>query len=165
MSVLVVMEQTGGRWHRMSWETLAAAQEIAAALGATATAAVIGDNTSALAQELSARQLAKAVSIEHGLLGTYTADGFTAALAQLIEREKPTLVLFPHTYQVRDFAPKLATRLGRTLVSDVVKVRPDAGAFILVRQLFQGKLNADYRCFHPGWRLQCRVRRRWQRHH
>ena len=148
MSVLVVMEQTGGRWHRMSWEALAAGQEIAAALGATAIAVVVGDNTSALSQELSARQLAKAISIEHGLLGAYTADGFTAALTQLIEREKPSLVLFPHTYQVRDFAPKLATRLGRTLVSDVVKVRPENGGLVLVRQLFQGKLNADYRC--PG---------------
>ena len=56
----------------------------------------------------------------------------------------PQFVVLPHTYQVRDFAPKLATRFGRNLVSDVVKLRIDGGRAVAVRQLFQGKLNADY---------------------
>jgi electron transfer flavoprotein alpha subunit len=46
---------------------------------------------------------------------------------------------------VRDFAPKLATQLGRVLVSDVVAHRVENGALVLVRQLFQGKINADVR--------------------
>jgi electron transfer flavoprotein alpha subunit len=150
MSVLVVMEHSGGRWHRMSWETLAASQEIAAALGVGASAVVVGAGVGALATELADKKLDKAIAADHALLGSYSADGYTAALAQLIQREKPTLVLFPHTYQVRDFAPKLATRCGRTLVSDVVKVRADGGALVLVRQLFQGKLSADYRCAGDG---------------
>lgn len=150
MSVLAILEQSAGRWHRMSWETLAAAQEIAAALNTTATAAVIGTNAATLANELASRQLHKAIAVEHDLLNTYSADGYTAALAQLIEREKPTLVLFPHTYQVRDFAPKLATRAQRTLVSDVVKVAANGPALTLTRQLFQGKLSADYRCSGEG---------------
>ncbi|MEP7366091.1 MAG: electron transfer flavoprotein subunit alpha/FixB family protein [Acidobacteriota bacterium] len=150
MSVLVVLEQTAGRWHRMSWETLAAAQEIAAALNTTATAAVIGNSAATLAVDLASKQLAKAIAVEHELLNTYSADGYTAALTQLIEREKPTLVLFPHTYQVRDFAPKLATRAQRTLISDVVKIRVESGDLVLVRQLFQGKLSADYQCNGDG---------------
>ena len=150
MSVLAILEQSAGRWHRMSWETLAAAQEIAAALNTTATAAVIGASAAALANDLAAKQLAKAIAVEHDLLNTYSADGYTAALAQLIEREKPTLVLFPHTYQVRDFAPKLATRAQRPLVSDVVHVTADAAGLTLTRQLFQGKLSAGYRCSGAG---------------
>ena len=54
-------------------------------------------------------------------------------------------MLFPHTYQVRDFLPKLATALGRVLVSDVVAHRVEGGELVLVRQLFQGKLNVDVR--------------------
>jgi electron transfer flavoprotein alpha subunit len=59
----------------------------------------------------------------------------------------PSLVLFPHTYQVRDFAPKLATRFNQVLISDVVGYRVEGGNPIFVRQLFQGKLNADVK---PG---------------
>src|SRR5581483_10581524 len=72
-------------------------------------------------------------------------DGYTLALKQLIERLKPSVVLFPHTYQVRDFLPKLATALGKVAVSDVIAHRVDNGALVLVRQLFQGKVNADVR--------------------
>jgi electron transfer flavoprotein alpha subunit len=54
------------------------------------------------------------------------------------------VVVFPHTYQVRDYAPKLAARLGEPLISDVVSVKTgDGGGVVLVRQLFQGKLNSD----------------------
>jgi electron transfer flavoprotein alpha subunit len=55
-------------------------------------------------------------------------------------------VLFPHTYQVRDFMPKLATRLGKAAVSDAIALRvAEGGQLVAVRQLFQGKVNADLR--------------------
>jgi len=92
----------------------------------------------------------KVHALQHPRLAHYTADGYTAALAALIESNTPSIVLFPHTYQVRDFAPKLATRFSQVLVSDVTSIRADAGALVLVRQLFQGKLNADYRVLGQG---------------
>ncbi len=133
MSVLVVFEP--GR--AMSRETVAAAQS----LGLPVSAAVPGGG----AAELASAKLEKIYSVEHPLLARYTADGYTAALAQLIGTVRPSLVLLPHTYQVRDYAPKLATRLGRVLVSDVVKLERDADGFRFARQLFQGKLNASFR--------------------
>jgi electron transfer flavoprotein alpha subunit len=136
--VLVVMEQRAGAWHRMSWETLAAGQQLAAQTGQTVSAAVVGQ-----ADELTGKKLDRIYAVNHALLATYTADGFTAALEQLIRKISPSIVLFPHTYQVRDFAPKLATRFNQVLVSDAVGFRVESGAPIFVRQLFQGKLNAD----------------------
>ena len=140
--VLVVMEQRGGSWNRMSWETLAAAQQLAAQTGETVSAAVVGQ-----AGELVSKKLDRVYTIEHELLATYTADGFTAALEQLIRKISPSIVLFPHTYQVRDFAPKLATRFQQVLISDAIGFRVESGAPVFVRQLFQGKLNADVK---PG---------------
>ncbi|MDX2178329.1 MAG: electron transfer flavoprotein subunit alpha/FixB family protein [Bryobacteraceae bacterium] len=131
MSVLVIAERTPQGLHKMSLETVAAGQATAKALGVECATAVAGP-----ADGLPG----KVYRVEHALLADYTADGFTAAFEQLIREVKPLLVLFPHTYQVRDFAPKLATRFGRVLISDVVKIEP--GRF--VRQLFQGKLNADF---------------------
>ncbi len=92
---------------------------------------------------LPAKSSIAVYTVEHELLATYTADGFTAALEQLIRKISPSIVLFPHTYQVRDFAPKLATRFDKVLVSDTIGLRVESGAPIFVRQLFQGKLNAD----------------------
>jgi electron transfer flavoprotein alpha subunit len=145
MSILVVMEQRGGTWNRMSFETLSAGQQFAGELGTRASAAVLGRGIDGLAGELASRQLEKVYTVEDDLLADYTPDAYTAALRQLVAHAKPRLVLFPHTYQVRDFLPKLATSLGVVAVSDVVSHRIDNGQLVLVRQLFQGKVNADVR--------------------
>ena len=145
MSILAVLEQRGGAWNRMSFETLAAAQQLAGELGTPASAAVVGAGVDALAGELSSKQLEKVYAVEHALLQDYTPDGYSIALRQLIAQAKPALVVMPHTYQVRDFLPKLATSLGKVAVSDVVAHRVENGQVVLVRQLFQGKVNADVR--------------------
>jgi electron transfer flavoprotein alpha subunit len=143
MSILVVLEHQAGQWHRMSWETLAAGQQLSAALGEPLEAAVVGKAIGALANEAAAKKFAKVWAVEHDLLDSYTADGYTSALEQLIQRAQPKMVLFPHTYQVRDFAPKLATRFSQVLASDVIAARTEAGRVTLVRQFFQGKLSGD----------------------
>jgi electron transfer flavoprotein alpha subunit len=145
MSILAVLEQRAGQWNRMSFETLGAAQQLANELGTTASAAVPGQGIEALANELTSKQLAKVIAIEHELLKDYTPDAYCAALGQAIDHFHPAILLFPHTYQVRDFLPKLATARGRVAVSDVVAHRVEGGRAILVRQLFQGKVNADIR--------------------
>ena len=145
MSILVILEQRGGAWNRMSFETLVAAVQMGRELGQPVSAAVAGDRVAALAAEAAAYKVEKVYAIEHELLARYTADAYTAALEQLIRSVGPDLVLLPHTYRVRDFAPKLATRFGRVLVSDAVGHRIEDGRPVLVRQLFQGKLNADLR--------------------
>jgi electron transfer flavoprotein alpha subunit len=145
MSVLVVLEQSGGKWNRMSWETLVAGQQLAAQMGTELYAAIPGSGIGALAAEAAAKKCTKVYAVEHDLLKDYTADAYTAAVEALIRAVGPTLVLFPHTYQVRDFAPKLATRFSQVLISDVIAVKMDAGATTFVRLLFQGKLNGDVR--------------------
>ena len=145
MSILVVLEQQSGKWNRMSWETLAAGQQFGAALEKSVEAAVVGNGIGALAAEAATKKVAKVYAVDHALLASYTADGYTAAVEALIRKVNPSLVLFPHTYQVRDFAPKLATRFSQVLMSDVISVRMDSGSPVFVRLLFQGKLNGDVR--------------------
>ena len=142
-SVLVLMEQQSGAWNKMSWETLVAGQKLAAQTGQTASAAVAGQGIDSLAGELAGKKLNQVYAVNHELLKNYTADAYTASLEQLVRKVNPSLVLFPHTYQVRDFAPKLATRFNQVLVSDVIGFRMESGSPVFVRQLFQGKLNGD----------------------
>jgi electron transfer flavoprotein alpha subunit len=150
MSILAILEQRAGQWNRMSFETLAAAQQMAKELDTTAGAAVLGHGIETLAAELASRQLDKAYAIDHELLRDYTPDAYCLALRQLIDRVHPAILLFPHTYQVRDFLPKLATSLNRVAVSDAIAHRVDNGQLILVRQLFQGKVNTDFRLAGEG---------------
>ncbi len=145
MSVLVILEQRGGKWNRMSFEALAVGQKIAQALGAPLGAAVLGSSIDSLAKETAAFQVQKVFELDDAALQQYTPDAYTTALEQLIKATQPKIVVFPHTYQVRDYAPKLSTRFGKSLISDVVDLKTDGGTVIFVRQLFQGKLNADIR--------------------
>src|SRR5215472_11250488 len=115
--VLVVMEQRGGAWNRMSFEALAAGQQLAIKLGTECSAAVLGAGLDALSSELASKKLSKAYVVQHDLLGQYTADGYVSALEQLINQPSPAYEIFPHTYQVRDFAPALATRFKHVLIS------------------------------------------------
>ena len=144
--VLVVLEYRGG-WSRLSWEALAAGAELARQtrqplLGAVAA----GPDFPGQLGELP--RLDRLYLVQHELLGQYTADGFTLALAQLIRKVDPAFVVFPHTYQVRDFAPRLAAQFEQMLIADVVGLRFEESRPVWVRQLLQGKLNADYR--HSG---------------
>jgi electron transfer flavoprotein alpha subunit len=143
MRILVIAEQRLGKWNNTSFETLAAAQQIAAALSGTVCALVIGKGVDSLAAELAGKNVAEVLQVEHELLDSYTADGYCVALKQVIESAKPELVLFPHTYQVRDFAPKLAASLGKGMIGDCIGYRNESGKLVFVRQMFQGKTAAD----------------------
>jgi electron transfer flavoprotein alpha subunit len=140
--VLVITEQRQGAWNKMSFEAVAAGQQLAAMLGTGCSAAVFGAGISSLTTELAGTKLDKVFSVQHDLLADYTADGAVIALEQAIKQAAPDYVLFPHTYQVRDFAPALATRFGQVLISDVIALHEGP---VFVRQLLQGKLNADYK--------------------
>lgn len=142
-TILVVVEQRDDKLNRVSLETITAAQQIAAQTGWTLEAAVIGGNVSSVANEIAAKKIAKVYAITSPALENYTADGYVAALQQFIGEKKPKLVLMPHTYQVRDFAPKLALALNGALISDAVGYKYEGGNLVFTRQMFQGKFAAD----------------------
>src|SRR5499427_10201356 len=143
MKILVVTEQRQGKWNNASFETLVAAQQIAKDTSSAVSALVIGKGVSSFADELATKNVAEVLRVEHDLLEAYTPDGFCMALKQVVETAKPDLVLLPHTYQVRDFAPKLAALLGKGMIGDSIGYRAEGGKLIFVRQMFQGKTAAD----------------------
>jgi electron transfer flavoprotein alpha subunit len=144
--ILVVAEQRSGTLNRATWETVAAAQQLAADGGsANAAIAVLvpGSGIDGVAAELAAAQVQEIVTIDDPTLASYTPDGYTAALQQAIAQLSPSLVLLPHTYQTRDYAPKLAARLERALITDATALKRGDSGPVFVRPMFQGKLTAD----------------------
>ncbi len=144
--IYVVLEERDGRVSRISWEALAAGKLLAAQSGAPVSAVVIGASTESLAAEAAAKSINHVIRVEHPLLVQYTSDGYTLALQQLIQKKAPPqVVVFPHSYQVRDFAPALAARMNEVLIGDVVAIGEGS---VFTRQLLQGRLAGNYR--HQG---------------
>jgi electron transfer flavoprotein alpha subunit len=139
--ILVIAEQRKGKLHRASWEALAAAQELAAS--PSVEALVLGAATSDAAAELSQGAVRAVHTVDHPALEPYTPDGYVRALEQAIAQLNPEQVFLPHTYQTRDFAPKLAARLDRALITDCVGVKRADGRASFYRPVFQGKLLAE----------------------
>jgi electron transfer flavoprotein alpha subunit len=154
-TILVIVEQHEGKLNRVSWETIAAGQAIAAQTGWTLEAAVVGSSSgsssgsnsgsgvAAIAAEVAAKKVAKVYAIEAAKLEPYTPDAFAHVLKEFLETHPAKLVLMPHTYQVRDFVPKLATALHTTAISDVIGYSYEGGKLLFTRQMFQGKFVAD----------------------
>src|SRR5215469_8976434 len=143
MKILLITEQREGKWNKVSFEALAAAQQIATQANGSVTGVVLGQGVAALSDELAAYELAEVMLVENAMLEKYTPDGYSIALKHVVEQAKPELVIFPHTYQVRDFAPKLAASMNRGMIGDCVGYRNENGKLVFVRQMFQGRTAAD----------------------
>ena len=138
--ILVIAEQRDGKLNRATWETIAAAQQLAG--GMPIKVAVLGAATGAVAQEVASAAVAEVLVAEHAALEPYTPDAYASASRSLIESASPTYVLLPHTYQTRDFAPLLAARLRKPLITDVTAISGTGADAAFVRPMFQGKLAA-----------------------
>lgn len=142
--ILVLLEQRDGVINRTSWEAVVAGQRLGKELNHDVFPVILGQNINNLGEEAASKAVKEVLIAEDEQLKDYTPDGYTAAMKQIIEQEKPAYVLFSHTYMVRDFAPKLAAALGKALISDCIKYKMENGTPIFVRQPFQGKVDADF---------------------
>lgn len=143
--ILLFIEQRDGVMGRTSLEAMVAAQWIAREQGQSLSAVVLGSSVENIASEVAGKKLDRVYLTQDPKLAEYTPDAYVAAFRQVIEHAGPKFVIMSHTYQVRDFAPRLAASLGKTLVADCVGVRGDNGELVFTRQIFQGKINTDVR--------------------
>ena len=140
--ILVFIEHRQGAINRTSFEAVAAAQQLGASLGQEVSAVVFGADASR-AQDVSGYKLARVVSAENASLADYTPDAYTQAFEQVVRARDPQYVIFPHTYLVRDFAPKLAARFGKGLISDCIRMKAEGDQVTFTRRIFLGKMDAD----------------------
>jgi electron transfer flavoprotein alpha subunit len=140
--ILVFIEHRQGAINKTSFEAVAAAQQLGAAMGREVAAVVFGADAS-LAGEVTGLKLSRIISAESPKLADYTPDAYTDAMEQVVRARDPQFILFPHTYLVRDYAPKLAARFGKGLVSDCIRMKAEGERVVFTRRLFQGKMDAD----------------------
>ncbi len=141
--ILVFIEHKNCILNKTSLEAIAAAQAIGNDLGMKASAVIPWTGECPLVQEIAGYDLEKVIVAKNDRLGTYTPDAYADAWEQVIRATNPQYIVMSHTYQVRDFAPKVATRFGREVVGDVIRYRAENGKLVLTRRIFLGKLDAD----------------------
>jgi electron transfer flavoprotein alpha subunit len=141
--ILVFIEHRNGVLNKTSLEAVAAAQLLGAALQEPINAVVLGADAGALAQEIAIYDVAKVINASNAKLADYTPDGYTDAMQHVVKQLDPHLVVMPHTYLVRDFAPKLAARFGKSLISDCIRAEAAGTVITFTRRIFLGKLDAD----------------------
>src|SRR5437588_5442064 len=138
--ILVFIEHRQGAINKTSFEAVAAAQALGA--GQDVSAVVLGADAG-VAREVAAYKLARVISAENPKLSDYTPDAYADAMEQVVRAQGPQYVLLPHTYLVRDYAPKLAARFGKGLVSDCIRMKAEGPMVTFTRRLFLGKMDAD----------------------
>lgn len=143
IDVFIVAEHQGGKLARATWEAVAAGQRMAADCGGAASVVILGSEILALADELAKARLNEVLAVQSNLLSNYTADSYAFGLAKLIRDRAPDYIVLGHTYQTRDFAPKLAAALGVGFISDCLGYRKENTKLIFNRQVFQGKFEAE----------------------
>jgi electron transfer flavoprotein alpha subunit len=141
--VVVFIEHRDGVLNKTSLEAIAAAQSLASQLQQTVTAVIPGANVDALATDIANYDLAKVVKATNPKLSEYTPDGYSDAMESVVKQLDPQMVVMPHTYLVRDFAPKLAARFTKSLISDCIRAQVSGSSITFTRRIFLGKLDAD----------------------
>jgi electron transfer flavoprotein alpha subunit len=142
-NILVFIEHKDCILNKTSLEAITAAQSIGKEIGLKVAAVLPCDKDCSLAQDIAGYNLEKVIVAKNEKLGTYTPDGYADAWEQVIKAVNPQYVVMSHTYQVRDFAPKVAARLGREVVGDCIRYIATSGKLTLTRRIFLGKLDAD----------------------
>lgn len=141
--ILVFAEHREGVLNKISFEAIAAAQQLGRDLGQPVSAVLLGSGMSNLADEIAGCELAKIIYADNAKLNEYTPDGYTDGMAAVVRSADPQFVVLPHTYLVRDFAPKLAARFGKAMISDCIRAKVEGGKVTLSRRIFLGKIDSD----------------------
>jgi electron transfer flavoprotein alpha subunit len=141
--ILVFVEHRAGVFNKTSFEAVAAAQNLGAELGQSVTAVVLGAGANDLANEVGTYDVSRVVYAENEKLAEYTPDGYADGMERVVRALDPQYVILPHTYLVRDFAPKLSARFGKGVISDCIRARVADGQVVFSRRIFLGKIDAD----------------------
>ena len=143
MDILIVIEENNGKVHRMGLESITAAQTMAKDRGLSIAALVMGSNADELATQVSNYDIGEVLKLEHDLLSSYSSDGYAEAVKQVVEKESPKYVFFGHTYQVRDYVPKISAKLMKPFLVDNVLMNSDGEETVFTKQMFNAKLYSD----------------------
>jgi len=139
MKLFVFIQHENGKINSVSLEALQGAQEIAEKSGGNISAVTF---SSSAGEKLTGYDLNEILVIENPQLENYNPLHYVKAMEDALASESPDILIFGHSYEARDWVPRLSARLDIPFISDCIGFKND-GEFTLVRSVYQGKFNAD----------------------
>ena len=137
MKILVFIQVDDNKINKMSLEALKCAQ------GLTSNISAVTFHEGA-ANELTNYNLNEIIFAKNEKLNTYNPLYYAKALESLID-ESCNAVFFAHTYETRDWVPRLSVRMNYPFISDCISLKNENESLIITRQTYQGKLNNDFK--------------------
>jgi electron transfer flavoprotein alpha subunit len=138
--VLVFVEQRNDRVHPAALQAVTPAKELAAKTGGKVVACVIGYKLDAALAAVDKTGVDRIVSVSDPRLAMYSALRYRAALAAVVAKVQPRVLLLPATFMGRDLAPRVAACVKAALATDVVELTIAADGTLDVRRpVYNGK--------------------------
>ncbi|MBL8751944.1 MAG: electron transfer flavoprotein subunit alpha/FixB family protein [Planctomycetes bacterium] len=138
-NIVVVAEVRGGACKRPSLEAVTAALQLAAASGAKVAVIACGSGLDAACAELGKSGAHKVVAIDGPSFANYSGDAYAKAIADQCKALAASAVLMAHTAMGKDLLPRVSALLDTGIVTDVVAVGFEGGAFTAKKPVFAGK--------------------------
>ena len=137
--VLVYIQQDQGKINFVSLEALHGAQKIANKFDGIVSAVTFN---SMVAESLCNYDVSEVILLDSPHLETYNPLNHIKAMVFIANEESADMLVFGHTYEARDWVPRLSARLDIPFISDCINFKIDE-KLNLVRSVYQGKLNSD----------------------
>lgn len=146
--VMVFAEQHAGEMKNCSYELLGEGRKLAEKLGEELSAILPGSQVESLAGELFAHGADKVYLVDDENLAEYKTGPYTTAVAAVIAKYKPAIVLYGATTTGRDLAPRVAARIQTGLTADCtgLDIDPETGLLLQTRPAFGGNIMATIKC-------------------
>mgnify|MGYP003320015267 CR=1 FL=1 len=97
-------------------------------------------NADDLSSEASQYNMDRVLKVKNDLVSSYSSDGYTEVVKQVIERESPKYIFFGHSYQARDYVPKLSAKLMKPFLADSVSFEVNEDLVASTKQMYNAKL-------------------------
>jgi electron transfer flavoprotein alpha subunit len=139
--VCVVVEHRQGAIRDATFELVTLARELGQKFGLEPAAVVIGHRVRPFAETL-AKYLPETIIVENEALENFRYETYAAVLRDVLEREAPLVTLCPQSAFGMELIPRLSVETGRPCATDCVKVETDSGKLVVVRSIYNGKINS-----------------------
>lgn len=134
---IVLGEAREGALRNVTFEAIAAAKKISDV--GEIVGVLLGEAVQSLANEMIHQGADRVLFVGHPHLKYYTSDGFAQAFMEIYEQEQPDVIVFGHTALGKDLSPKIASKIGSGLISDVTNIEGKGSDTVFIRPIYSGK--------------------------
>src|SRR5690349_8639624 len=143
MSVIIFADQAHGKIKKVAFEAIQYGAKVAQQLSTTATALVLGEVDGAELEALGNYGATKVLHVADARLNEVEGTVFTKIITAAADQEAAQVIIFPHNFDGKAVAPRVAACLKAGLVSGAISLPDTSNGFVVKKSVFSGKAFAN----------------------